>query len=110
MAGTAPSPGSSRKSPDGQIPSASSGEIGLKRLPSPAPGGLNVSKLAKSIIRPISGAAAMASTTIATPAGRADLLASVMATERDRRRTLTPSSTTAHRPAAPASHNRPGKL
>ena len=79
MAGAAPSPGSSRKSPDGQIPSASSGEIRLKRLPSPAPDGLKVSKLAKSIIRPISGAAAIATAASATAVAGAARRASAIA-------------------------------
>ena len=49
-------PGASRKSPEGQIPSASKGETWPKRLPRPGPLGSKVSKLWKSIMRPISGA------------------------------------------------------
>ena len=82
----------------------------MKRLPSPAPGGLKVSKLAKSTIRPISGAATATRTATATTAGSAAFRASALAADRERRRTFIAISTTAQRPAAPASQRSPGKL
>ncbi len=82
----------------------------MKRFPSPGPEGLKVSKLAKSTIRPTSGAHAMHTTATATTATGAAARARPRAAPAEFALATMISSTAAHAAAAPPSHSSPGQL